>query len=336
MPKPPDKRDAPKPDPGLPRIELSHAMWALAGVLGMVVAALVMVTDRFGHRSGVVEVLVAVLLGAMTMAAFAPWKAILGGSRARREVRRLTRQLRRAGYHEPLKGLLSGGSADLGGEFGGDLDRLRRAIHDRLSEATAHRVEAGHLRRTMDDSIRRETGRATDRLQKEVHTDALTGIGNRRALEEHLGRMLDEASRQGKPLAAVVIDVDRFKPINDRLGHAVGDECLAFLGRTLSGSLRGGDRAFRSGGDEFVVLMPGATGEVGIMVGERLRDLYRQMVWTHKGVKQPTRSMGVAAARPGELKDPRDLIRRADEAMYESKREGRATITSYRDVRGAA
>ncbi len=311
--------------PDLPGIELSHALWALASLLGMVVAALVMVTDRFGHRNGVVEVLVAVLLGAMTMAAFAPWKAILGGSRTRREVRRLTDQLRRAGYHEPLKGLLSDGNRDIEGDF----DRLRRAIHDRLSEATAHRVEAGHLRRTMDDSIRRETGRATDRLRKEVHTDALTGVGNRRALEEHLGRMLDEAGRQGKSLAAVVIDVDRFKPINDLLGHAVGDECLVFLGKILSGSLRGDDRAFRSGGDEFVVLMPGATSQVGIMVGERLRDLYRQMAWKHEAEKQPTLSMGVAAVRPGELKDPRDLIRRADEAMYESKREGRATITSY-------
>ena len=188
----------------------------------------------------------------------------------------------------------------------------------------------------MDESIRRETGRATGKLRKEVHTDALTGIGNRRALEEHLGRMLDDAGRRGESLAAVVIDVDRFKPINDRLGHSVGDECLAFLGKILSGSLRGHDRAFRSGGDEFVVLMPGATSEVGIMVSRRLRDLYGQMVWTHKQVQQPTLSMGVASVRPGQLTDPMDLIRRADEAMYESKREGRATITSHRDVRGAA
>ncbi len=318
MPKPPPRPDAP--------IELSNVLWPLAGLLGMLVTALLM--GSFGNGSTVVELLVAVLLGAMTMMAFAPWKAILGGSRARREVRELTRQLGRVGHDEPLRDMLSGGDDDFA--------RLRRAIHNRLTEATAHRIEAGHLRRTMDDSIRRETGRATDRLQKQVYTDALTGIGNRRALEKHLGRMLDPASRPDEPLVALVIDVDRFKPINDRLGHAVGDECLIFLGKILAGSLRGHDRAFRSGGDEFVVLMSGATADVGVMVGQRIRDLYHQMTWSHQGVVRPTLSMGVAAARPGQLKDPKDLIRRADEAMYESKREGRAMITSYRDVRGAA
>ncbi len=303
-------------------------MWPVAGLLGMFVAALVTVTDRFDNNSAVAELLAAVLLGAMTMMAFAPWKAILGGSRARRQVRQLTRQLGRAGYKEPLRDLLTGGDDDFA--------RLRRAIHDRLSEATAHRLEAGHLRRTMDDSIRRATGRATDRLKKEVSTDALTGIGNRRALEKHLERMLDDADGPGDSLVAMVIDVDRFKPINDRLGHAVGDECLAFLGKLLAGSLRGDDRAFRSGGDEFVVLMSGATADDGIKVGQRIRDLYGQMTWSHKGVQRPTLSMGVAAARPGQLKDPQDLIRRADEAMYTSKREGRATITPYGDLRGAA
>ncbi len=303
-------------------------MWPVAGLLGMFVAALVTVTDRFDNNSAVAELLAAVVLGAMTMMAFAPWKAILGGSRARRQVRQLTRQLGRAGYKEPLRDLLTGGDDDFA--------RLRRAIHDRLSEATAHRLEAGHLRRTMDDSIRRATGRATDRLKKEVSTDALTGIGNRRALEKHLERMLDDADGPGDSLVAMVIDVDRFKPINDRLGHAVGDECLAFLGKLLAGSLRGDDRAFRSGGDEFVVLMSGATADDGIKVGQRIRDLYGQMTWSHKGVQRPTLSMGVAAARPGQLKDPQDLIRRADEAMYTSKREGRATITSYGDMRGAA
>ncbi len=303
-------------------------LWPVAGLLGMFVAALVTVTDRFDNNSAVAELLAAVVLGAMTMMAFAPWKAILGGSRARRQVRQLTRQLGRAGYKEPLRDLLTGGDDDFA--------RLRRAIHDRLSEATAHRLEAGHLRRTMDDSIRRATGRATDRLKKEVSTDALTGIGNRRALEKHLERMLDDADGPGDSLVAMVIDVDHFKPINDRLGHAVGDECLAFLGKLLAGSLRGDDRAFRSGGDEFVVLMSGATVDVGIKVGQRIRDLYGQMTWSHKGVQRPTLSMGVAAARPGQLKDPQDLIRRADEAMYTSKREGRATITSYGDMRGAA
>lgn len=311
-----------------PLLDLSAGLLALAGLLGMVATGVVTVTGRFDHLNPAAELVVAVGLGAMTMMAFAPWRFLLGGSRQRREIRRLTEQLSSTGRREPLRALLRDGDDEIA--------RLCRAVHDRLTEAAAHRVAAGHLRRTMDDSIRRETGRATGRLRKEVHTDVLTGIGNRRALEEHLGRMFDEARQQGEPLAALVIDVDRFKPINDVLGHAVGDECLAFLGGVLGGSLRGHDRAFRTGGDEFVVLMPGATADIGVKVGTRLGTLYRQMAWTHTNVPQPSLSIGVASVRPGQIDDPQELIRRADEAMYAAKREGRARITSYRDLRGAA
>jgi diguanylate cyclase (GGDEF)-like protein len=307
---------------------LSHFFWAFAGLIGMVVTGLLTVTDRFGHRSNVTELTVAVLLGVMTMIAFAPWKAILSGTRQRREIRDLTDQVRRTGHQEPLRTLLRDGDDEV--------QRLRRAIHDRLSEATAHRLEAGHLRRTMTDSIRRETGLATGRLQKEVHTDVLTGIGNRRALTQHLGQMLKEARRRREQLTVLVIDVDRFKPINDRLGHAVGDECLACLGRILGDGVRGDDRAFRLGGDEFVVLMPGATTDIGVQIAQRLGMLYSQIVWPHTAAPRPTLSMGVASAGPGQIEDPKELLRRADMAMYASKRQGRARITTYSEIREAA
>ena len=315
--------------PARNQIELSHVFWALAGLMGMVVTGLLTVTDRFSHRSNVTELTVAVALGVMTMIAFAPWKAFLSGSRQRREIRHLTDQVRRTGHHEPLRTLLRDGDDD-------EIRRLRQAIHDRLSEATAHRLEAGHLRRTMTDSIRRETGRATGRLQKEVHTDVLTGIGNRRALTQHLGQMLKDAGQRHEQLTALVIDVDRFKPINDRLGHAVGDECLACLGRMLGDGVRGHDRAFRIGGDEFVVLMPGVSTDIGVQIGHRLGKLYSRIAWPHTAAPRPTLSMGVASAGPGQIKDPQELIRRADEAMYASKREGRARITTYHELRGAA
>jgi len=318
----------PRPRQRGPQLDLGAGLLALAGLMGMIATGLVAVTGRFDHLSTAAELVVAVGLGTMTMIAFAPWRFILAGTRQRREIRLLTERLRRTGRREPLRALLKDGDDEIA--------HLCRAVHDRLSEATAHRVAAGHLRRTMDDSIRRETGRATGRLRKEVHTDVLTGIGNRRALEQHLGAMLDEARRRGEPFACLVIDVDRFKPINDDLGHAVGDECLAFLGRVLGGSLRERDLAFRTGGDEFVVLMPGATADIGVKVGHRLGTLYRQMAWTHTTVPRPTLSMGVASVRPDQVGDPQELIRCADEAMYAAKRDGRARITSYRDLRGAA
>ncbi len=82
--------------------------------------------------------------------------------------------------------------------------------------------------------------------------------------------------------------------------------------------------------------MPGVSGEIGVQIGQRLGKLYSQMAWPHSGAPRPTLSMGVASVRPRQIDEPQELIRRADEAMYASKREGRARITTYRELRGAA
>jgi diguanylate cyclase (GGDEF)-like protein len=297
----------------------------------MVAAVLVAVTGRFGNLSPAAETVCAVFLGLLTMLAFAPWKQVIRRARQRREIRKVVRCVRRFDRdreHDSLRSLRTNRTDELG--------ELRRAIHDTLTNAAAHRLEARRLRRTMDHSIQRETDRATGRLQREAQTDPLTGLGNRRALQQHLVRLVDEADEQGWPLAALWIDVDHFKPVNDELGHAAGDACLAFLGKLLRSSLRDNDCAFRNGGDEFVVLMPGATGEVGVKVAQRIRSLFGQLSWPHAEMTRPTLSIGVAWARPGEMEDPFELIRRADKAMYAAKQAGRARINAYRDLRGAA
>jgi diguanylate cyclase (GGDEF)-like protein len=320
-----------KPRSGRPRPDLRAGLWLLAAVAGMIAAVLLAVTGRFEHLPVVVEITIAVALGLLTMLAFAPWKQILGWARDRQEIRRLIRSVRqfdRDHDREPLRTLRTDRADEIG--------ELSRAIHQALTNATAHRLEARRLRRAMDHSIQQETHRATGRLQREAQTDPLTGLGNRRALRVQLVRLVEEANVQGQFLAALWIDVDHFKKINDELGHAAGDACLAFLGKLLRSSLRDRDCAFRNGGDEFVVLMPGASSDVGTKVAERIRSLFGQLAWPHTGTGRPTLSIGVAAARPGEMDDPRELIRRADEAMYASKREGRARVTAWRDLRGAA
>jgi len=320
-----------KPRSGRPRPDVNSGLWLLAAVAGTVAAVLLAVTGRFEHLPVLVETTIAVALGLLTTLAFAPWKQILGWAHDRQDMRRLTRSLRQYDAdhdREPLQVLRTDRNDEVG--------ELSRAIYQALTNATAHRLEAGRLRRAMDHSIRQETHRATGRLQREAHTDALTGLGNRRALRERLGRLFDETSEQGRPLTALWIDVDHFKKINDELGHAAGDACLAFLGKLLRGSLREDDCAFRNGGDEFVVLMPGAPTDVGAKVAQRIRSLFGQLAWTHAQLARPTLSIGVAAARPGELDDPRELIRRADEAMYAAKRAGRAQVAAWREVRGAA
>ncbi len=214
-----------------------------------------------------------------------------------------------------------------------EIGELSRAIHEAISSAAAHRIEARLLRRTMDSSIKRETHRATDRLQRQAATDPLTGVGNRRALQERLQRCVES---DAQPVSALVIDVDRFKEINDQLGHEAGDQCLAFLGGLLRSGLRGEDSAFRTGGDELIVLMPATSSFVAETVARRLCSLFGQLPWPHSRPARPTLSIGVAAALLSALDEPRDLIRFADEAMYAAKRSGRARIKNYSELRGAA
>ena len=134
----------------------------------------------------------------------------------------------------------------------------------------------------------------------------------------------------------MLIDVDHFKKINDELGHEAGDECLVFLANLLQSSLRGGDHALRIGGDEFIVLMPGLESDQARAVAERLSVLFSQMPWSHPKPPPPTLSIGLATAGPGQLRDPNELIRRADAAMYAAKRQGRACISDDAAARGAA
>ncbi len=291
------------------------ALWFLAGLGGMVAAAAAMASGRFSHLPMVTRVLIAVGLGWVTMLALAPWTQVLRKRSDREEMRRIAgivRRFQESQDREPLRELLSDRDDEIG--------ELRRAIHDALSGVAAHRLEARHLRRTMDDSIRRETTRATDRLRREAFTDALTGLGNRRALESELAGLLEEARDARLPLTALMLDVDGFKQTNDRIGHLVGDACLAFLGQLLRGGLREGDRAYRSGGDEFVILMPGQPAEIGRKVAVRLQALFAQMAWPHEQVARPTLSIGVATAEPGQPLKAQDLLRSADRAMYETKR----------------
>lgn len=310
------------------RPDLPAALWFVAALLGCAASAVVVSSGRFGRWPVVMEVLAATALGALTVLAFAPWRTILGGTVDRRVIRRLTERLRRRD-REPL--------SDVPAEAGDrDVAELRRAIAETLAVADADRMEARRLRRTMDDSIRKETGRATGRLQREAATDPLTGVGNRRALQEQIGSMLERARAGGQPLTALMIDVDRFKLVNDALGHAAGDECLARLGRLLGDGLREGDRAYRSGGDEFVVLMPGAGADVGRNVAERLRSLHAQTAWPHDRPPRPTLSIGIATATARDDQEPQTLLRRADAAMYAAKRAGRDRILDAREVNRAA
>jgi diguanylate cyclase (GGDEF)-like protein/PAS domain S-box-containing protein len=154
--------------------------------------------------------------------------------------------------------------------------------------------------------------------------DALTGAGNRRYSEIQLGSRLAEKKRYGLPVGLLFLDLDRFKKINDRYGHAAGDEVLRVVGKTIANALRGGDFLGRWGGEEFVVLAGGLDGQRLTEAGGRLRALVaNSSVPAAPGLKV-TVSVGVTEARGDDTVI--SLVARADTLMYEAKKRGRDCV----------
>jgi two-component system, cell cycle response regulator len=151
-------------------------------------------------------------------------------------------------------------------------------------------------------------------------TDPLTGIGNRRRLEQALATEISRAARTGESLCAFMADLDHFKPVNDRLGHEVGDQA-----NILRGAVRPTDLVARLGGDEFALWMNGADHMTAaeraeflcVEVPNELREI------TCDGGSTPTVSIGIATREAGSREPVDNLLRRADQAMYEVKRTGR-------------
>jgi len=178
---------------------------------------------------------------------------------------------------------------------------------------------------------RRYTERLRDNVQMSIEmaiTDALTGLFNRRYMESHLGTLIEQAAARGKPLSALVIDIDYFKAINDSHGHDAGDDVLRDFALRIKRSIRGIDLACRYGGEEFVIVMPETDMAVAAMVAERLR---RRIAAEPFGIAQGARhvavtiSIGIAGFR-GKDDTAASLLKRADQALYRAKRDGRNRV----------
>ncbi|MEM9069846.1 MAG: diguanylate cyclase [Myxococcota bacterium] len=169
---------------------------------------------------------------------------------------------------------------------------------------------------------------ANQKLAEEATTDVLTGLANKRALEEALARDLARASRMEQELSLVVVDVDHFKQFNDRWGHSTGDEVLRAVGQLLRDTVRTGDVAARYGGEEFVLVLPNTDPEGALTVAERVRSLLEEAsIEGPEGPLRVTASFGVATVRgPGCEHAARVLFERADAALYEAKRAGRNRV----------
>ena len=193
----------------------------------------------------------------------------------------------------------------------GDRLRLLSMLADQLALALANLKLRDSLR---DQSIR----------------DHLTGLHNRRFLEESLEREVARAKRTGEPLAVFMLDADHFKRFNDQFGHEVGDMVLAELGKTIKASCRRNDLACRYGGEEFTVVLSDAAGDAAMQWGERLLAKVRQLEvkTSAQSVGRITISAGVAFY-PDHGEDVETLLQAADAALYQAKHAGRDRVAGY-------
>jgi len=172
---------------------------------------------------------------------------------------------------------------------------------------------------------------AEQQLRRLATTDDLTGLGNRRHLVERAQETLAVARRYDQWCTICAIDIDRFKRLNDRLGHLAGDQALVTLAAILRGNLRAADLPARFGGDEFVVLMPLTDPEAGQQAASRLLRAVRE----DAGSDGLRISIGVASVR-GERAGLEELLARADQALYEAKRGGRDRVATHVEPQSAS
>jgi len=216
------------------------------------------------------------------------------------------------------------------------LDTARRVRSGDLGARTGlqhGKDELGQVGREFDEmaeTLQRrdlELKKAMHDLQEQAITDPLTGLHNLRSLRELLPRELLRARRKDSPLAAIMIDVDHFKRVNDSLGHEAGDGVLRELGALLRKCIRGSDIACRYGGEEFTVILADATSEGARRKAEDIRAEVKRLELQHGGrpIGGLTVSLGVALF-PYHADQATTLLRKADEALYQAKAAGRDRV----------
>ncbi len=167
-------------------------------------------------------------------------------------------------------------------------------------------------------------------LASYAYTDMLTGVLNRRALEEKADRAIVRSRRGSQQLAVVLFDLDEFKTANDTLGHHYGDAVLRSVAMALRQVVRSGDLVARIGGDEFVVLLPETSPEVALGIAERLRGEIERLDVVDEGKRMKLHaSFGVAVLDNVPEASWRTLMARADEALYSAKRAGGNQVASW-------
>ncbi len=219
-------------------------------------------------------------------------------------------------------------------EQGGE-DMIARALDLGVNDYITRPLDPNELVARTLTQLKRK--RYNDRLRSSVQhsielavTDGLTGLHNRRYLDNHLKVLFNRAATRGRSLSVCITDIDRFKAVNDTYGHDAGDEILKEFAVRLRATVRGADLACRYGGEEFVVVMPDTTAEMAANIAERLRMSIEGKPFVVRSSGQEiniTASLGISCNSPN-VETPEQLLKEADNALYDAKRAGRNRVVA--------
>jgi diguanylate cyclase (GGDEF)-like protein len=208
----------------------------------------------------------------------------------------------------------------------GPQKKLAAVIHEVFHYLRSQRVSVARLEEETRQRIANRTHaleRKIGSLREQSFRDALTGLNNRRALDQMLPQIMEESRAKNSPLTLLMIDIDYFKELNDTLGHPQGDEFLRSLGQLIQSTIRQTDTAFRCGGDEFVILMPNCERQPALNTIHRLQSLTQALSLNFPLTNRPRLSVGACSMSEMEDPTPEKLIRKADEVLYAVKTAGK-------------
>jgi two-component system cell cycle response regulator len=215
-----------------------------------------------------------------------------------------------------------------------DKARILRSLDLGVNDYLVQPIDVNELNARVRTQLRRK--RYADALRDNVQAsiemavvDPLTGLNNRRYLENHLGTLLDRASGRGRALSLMMLDIDHFKAVNDSFGHDAGDEVLKAVALRARRVVRAADLMCRIGGEEFVIVMPETPLEIAQRIAERVRISIESEPFAIGAGRAPIRvTISIGLADRGRDANPDFLLKRADRALYQSKHAGRNRVTT--------